>query len=451
MLRKVLVANRGEIARRVIRACQDLGLRSVAVFSEADRDASYCRQADETQCIGPANPMKSYLSVDAIMGATAASGADAVHPGYGFLAESAALANAVENLPAVWIGPPSWVLRQIESKSHCRNIAVEVEVPIIPGSAGIVSTPEEVLEVAERVGYPILLKLDRGGGGKGIAKVESSSQAPALLSQVQRVGSAAFGSSDVYVEKVVPRARHIECQFIADAYGSVVCLGERECSIQRRHQKIIEESPAQGLSPRERDEITTYTRLLVTKMQYTGAGTIEFMYSDEYGMQFLEVNARLQVEHPVSELVSGQDIVQMQIRIAGGERLGISQGDVVLSGHAIEARCYAEDPDTFRPSPGFITGLSLPRTGRDLRVEHAMESGSAVSPYYDPMVAKVISWGASRDEARQRLVSALLEFDIQGVDTTIPFNIRVLESKLFKDGILTTDSIDSGLRFEDGQ
>lgn len=448
MINKVLVANRGEIVRRVIRACGDLGLRSVAVYSDADAGASYCRQADEAHGIGAANPMKSYLNVEALVEAIRQSGADAVHPGYGFLSENADFAEAVERAGAVWVGPPSHVLRSIQSKSYCRDIATEAGVPVVPGSLGLVSDPDGVYQVAESIPYPLLLKLDRGGGGKGIEMVRDANEVPKVFESVQRIGLMAFGSPDVYVEMAVAEPRHIEVQFIADRSGNVVCLGERECSIQRRHQKIIEESPSPVVSPEQREELTSYASRLAKGMGYVGAGTMEFLRSRSGSFYFMEVNARLQVEHPVSEFVSGEDIVQWQLRIAAGEDLSFTQDDVELTGHSIEARCYAEDSATFLPSPGVVSGLQLPVMGRHLRVDHALELGGSVPPYYDPLIAKVVSWDSTRDGAISRLTKALASFSIEGIATTIPLNRVILQSDAYRHGDLHTGFLEEILAQE---
>jgi acetyl-CoA carboxylase biotin carboxylase subunit len=442
MLKKVLVANRGEIVRRVVRACADLGLRSVAVYSDADEGASYARQADEAYRIGEANPVKSYLNGVAIIDAVKRSAADAVHPGYGFLSENADFAGAVEAAGATWIGPPSRVLRDIESKSYCRAIATQAGVPVIPGSTGVLATADDVRSAASLLNYPLLLKLDKGGGGKGIEKVEGPDEIDTVFQRVQRIGAMAFAQPDVYIEEAIVEPRHIEVQFIADYDGHVVCLGERECSIQRRHQKIIEESPSPVVTPVQRRRLTEYTTALAKGMGYVGAGTMEFLRSGTGNFYFMEVNARLQVEHPVSEFVTGEDIVQWQLRIAGGEALDMVQDDVTLTGHAIEARCYAEEPGTFRPSPGTIKGLRFPAMGRYLRIDHALEVGGSVPPYYDPLIAKVISWDADRDKAITRLRAGLSGFSIEGVATTIPANLLILESDAYRLGNLHTGFLD---------
>lgn len=442
MINKVLIANRGEIVRRVTRACGDLGLRTVAVYSDADAGAAYARQAEERVHIGASNPVKSYLNIEALVDAIRQSAADAVHPGYGFLSENADFAEAVEAAGAVWVGPPAAILRAIESKCYCRAIATGVGVPVVPGSTAVLDTPDAVREAAVGLDYPVLLKLDRGGGGKGIEKVQGPEQIDEVFARVQRIGTMAFGKPDVYVEQAIAEPRHIEVQFIADHQGNVVCLGERECSIQRRHQKIIEESPSPVVTPAQREQLTDYATRLAKGMGYIGAGTMEFLRSDAGDFYFMEVNARLQVEHPVSEYVTGHDIVQWQLRIAGGEPLAFSQGDIRLGGHSIEARCYAEEPGTFRPSPGTVQGIHFPTMGRHLRVDHALEMGGVVPPYYDPLIAKVISWGDSREQAIGRLVEGLSQFSVQGFATTVPVNLLILQSEAYRSGDLHTGFLD---------
>jgi acetyl/propionyl-CoA carboxylase alpha subunit len=442
MVSKVLIANRGEIVRRVVRACGDLGLRTVAVYSDADAGASYVRQADEAYRIGESNPVKSYLNMEALTAAIRDSGADAVHPGYGFLSENADFAEAVEGTGAAWIGPPSCVLRAIESKCYCRAIATRAGVPVVPGATEVLTTADDVRIVAERLNYPILIKLDRGGGGKGIERVDGPAQIEEVFQRVQRIGAMAFGYPDVYVEEAIVDPRHIEVQFIADASGNVVCLGERECSIQRRHQKIIEESPSPVVTQEQREQLMEHATKLAKGMGYIGAGTMEFLRSGTGNFYFMEVNARLQVEHPVSECVTGHDIVQWQLRIAGGEKLTFNQNDVHLSGHSIEARCYAEEPGSFRPSPGTIKSLRLPVMGRHVRIDHALEVGAVVPPYYDPLIAKVISWSHDRDGAIAHMTEALSSFWVEGIATTIPVNLLIMGSAAYRSGDLHTGFLD---------
>ncbi len=443
MIKKLLIANRGEVVCRIIRACQSLGIRTVAVYSEADRGALFTRQADEAVHIGPANPMKSYLDIEAIMAAARACGADAVHPGYGFLAENYDFAHAVIENGMVWVGPAPEVMKAVESKCYCRHIAEKVQVPVNPGTLDPIKDVEEVYRFAEQVGYPVFLKLDKGGGGKGIEMVNADAEASAVLERISRIGLAAFGSSDCYIEKVLADPRHLEVQFLGDHFGNYVCLGERECSIQRRHQKIIEESPSPVVSPEDRERIFDYSLRLARAMNYQGAGAIEGLRSKAGDYFFMEINARLQVEHPVTEFLTGVDIVQTQLKIASGEKMALSQEAVKMVGHAIEARVYAEDPVTFQPSPGVIEKLHLPQEGRDLRIDHALEEGGSVPPFYDPLLAKVIAWSETREQATSRLLDALGEFQIEGVKTTIPLNISILKHPDFKAGHYHTGFIGS--------
>lgn len=438
MIQKLLIANRGEIAVRIIRACRNLGIKAVAVYSEPDRDALFVRMADEAFFIGPANPVKSYLNIDALIGAAKESGADAVHPGYGFLSENALFADAVDLNGFTWVGPSAVALRIVESKCACRRIADDAGIPVIPGTLNPVKDVQEIIEFAKKCGYPVFVKLDKGGGGKGLEIMTSASDASAIYEKIGRIGQIAFSCSDCYVEKAFVRPRHIEVQFIADESGNVVCLGERECSVQRRHQKIIEESPSVIVTDEDRERLFDYTVRLVKAMKYKNAGTMEFLRSQSGDYHFMEVNARLQVEHPVTELVSGIDIVEAQIKIAGNERFEIIQDDVKLDGHAIEARVYAEDPFSFKPSPGTIHKIQFPEQGKHLRIDHALEENCKVPAFYDPLLAKVIAWNRTRPEALSRLLEAMQEFVIEGILTTIPTNIRILEDYRFKAGEIDT-------------
>lgn len=443
MIKKLLIANRGEVVSRIIRACDALGIRTVAVYSEADRDALFTRQADESVHIGPANPMKSYLNVEAIIEAARRSGADSVHPGYGFLAENYAFAQAVISEGMTWVGPSPEVMKAVESKCYCRHIAEKAQVPVNPGTLDPIKHAEEVYRFAREVGYPVFLKLDKGGGGKGIEMVNADAEVPAVFDRISRIGLAAFDSSDCYLEKVVVNPRHLEVQFLGDHFGNYVCLGERECSIQRRHQKIIEESPSPIVTPADREMIFDYSLRLARAMKYQGAGTIEGLRSEAGDYYFMEINARLQVEHPVTEFLTGVDIVQTQLRIASGETLSLSRDEVKMDGHAIEARVYAEDPVTFQPSPGVVNKLRLPRETDDLRIDHALEEGGSVPPFYDPLLAKVIAWGKNRESATSRLIEALKDFQIEGVSTTIPLNVSILEHPEFKAGNYHTGFIET--------
>jgi acetyl-CoA carboxylase biotin carboxylase subunit len=442
MINRLLIANRGEIVARIIRTCKELGVYTVAVYSEADKHAPYLEQADDAVLIGPANPMQSYLNIEALIQAAQQTEADAVHPGYGFLSERGAFAEAVEQTGLVWVGPSAKVLRAISSKCHCRHLADGIQVPVIPGTLNPVSDSETVAAYGRDQGWPIFLKLDKGGGGKGIEIVNNESEAEEVLQRAGRIGQMAFGSPDCYIEQVVHQPRHIEVQFLADKHGNCVCLGERECSVQRRHQKIIEEAPSVVVTDEDRKRLFDRARRIVLKIGYEGAGTIENLRSTDGNYYFMEINARLQVEHPVTEYLTGLDIVKWQLMIASGEKLNFSQADVKMNGHAIEARVYAEDPETFVPSPGTITSLRLPETGSRLRIDHALKENGSVPPFYDPLLAKVIAWGSERAEASNRLIEALADFKIEGIKTTIPLNLAILKRPEFLAGNIDTGFID---------
>lgn len=438
MIKRLLIANRGEIVARITRTCREMGIATVAVYSEADRDAAYVSTADEAVPIGPSNPLQSYLNIDAIIQAARTTGADAVHPGYGFLSERAIFAQAVSDAGLTWVGPAPAVMKPISSKCYCRHLADSVGVPFIPGTIDPVHDPQEVIAFGREHGYPLLLKLDKGGGGKGIERVDYEDQVEQVFQRACSIGNMAFGSSACYIEQLVPQPRHIEIQFVADNYGNCVLLGERECSIQRRHQKIIEEAPSTIVTEEDREMLFDYAGRMIRKMNYHGAGTLEELRSEDGHYYFMEVNARLQVEHGVSEMLTGTDVVRCQLEIASNEPLRFRQEDIRMRGHAIEARVYAEDPNTFLPSPGKITELRLPDAGAYLRVDHALQNNSSVPPYYDPLLAKVIAWGQDRTEARDRLVDALLQFRIEGIKTTIPANLKILKHPQFEQGDFTT-------------
>ncbi|MCB2192002.1 MAG: ATP-grasp domain-containing protein [Deltaproteobacteria bacterium] len=448
MIKKLLIANRGEIVPRIIRTCRDMGIATVAVHSEADKGAPFLSQADETVNIGPANPAQSYLSMDAIIEAAKQTSADALHPGYGFLSERGAFAQAVTDAGLTWVGPPPAVLKAISSKVYARKLAVEVGAAVTPGTLDPVSAPEEVVAFGEEHGYPLFLKLDKGGGGKGIERVSEASQAAEVFKRACSIGEMAFGSPACYIETEVVRPRHIEVQFIADTAGNVVCLGERECSIQRRHQKIIEEALSPVVDQATRAKLFADTAAIVKKMGYVGAGTLEGLRTKSGDHYFMEVNARLQVEHPVSEFLTGVDIVRQQLEVAMGKELPWGQSDIQTKGHAIEARVYAEDPETFFPSPGVISKVLLPEISDNLRVDHALADGCAVPPYYDPMLAKVIAYDQTRAKAIARLIEALKAFQVEGVKTTIPVNLRILEHPQFQAGDMDTSFIAEHLCLE---
>ena len=442
MIKKVLIANRGEIVNRVIKTCKKMNIQTVVVYSDADKNATYLKEADEAYYIGPSAPIKSYLNKENIIEVIKKSGADAVHPGYGFLSESAGFAKDVEKAGAIWIGPKPKFLEDIESKCYCRQIAQKAGVPITPGTTTPVSSVKEIYDVASDIGLPVLLKLDKGGGGKGIEKInsfESEEQTESILLNMKKIGEMAFASGDVYVEKAVLNPRHIEVQFISDNTGNVVCLGERECSIQRRYQKMIEESPSPVVTETDRKKLYDYTRKLVKAMNYTGAGTIEMLRAGNGEYYFMEINARLQVEHPVSEFVTGVDIVEQQIKIADGLPILFTQENVTIKGHAIECRVNAEDPVSFTPMPGSITKVDFPDTSNgNIRIEHAICDGYKITPYYDSMIFKLIAWGDNRNSCVENMKKALNQFKIEGVNTTIATDLRILENERFLSGKFST-------------
>ncbi len=442
MIRKVLIANRGEIVNRVIRTCKKMNIQTVVIYSDADKDATYIAEADEAYYIGPSAPVKSYLNKDAIIDVIKKSGADAVHPGYGFLSESADFAKEVAMTGAIWIGPKPEFLENIESKCYCRKVAEKAGVPITPGTTSPVSSVEEIYDIASEIGLPVLLKLDKGGGGKGIEKInsfESEEQTESIFLNMKKIGEMAFASGDVYVEKAVLNPRHIEVQFVCDNKGNVVCLGERECSIQRRYQKMIEESPSPVVTDKDRERLYDYTKRLVKAMNYTGAGTIEMLRAGNGEYYFMEINARLQVEHPVSEFVTGIDIVEQQIKIADGLPLSFTQDDIYIKGHAIECRVNAEDPVSFTPMPGSISKIAFPDVSSgNIRIEHALCDGYRITPYYDSMIFKLIAWGDDRLTCVENMKNALKQFKIEGVNTTISTDLRILENAHFLSGKFTT-------------
>src|SRR5580692_10274595 len=441
MFQKILIANRGEIAVRVICACKDLGIKTVAVYSEADRHSLHVRFADEAICIGPAKSSRSYLDIPSVISAAEITNVDAIHPGYGFLSENADFAEVCETSEIKFIGPKPDVTRAMGLKQHARAAMAECGVPILPGSDGILQSAEEGLETAARIGFPVMLKASAGGGGRGMRMVHEASELPSLLTQAQQEAGAAFSSQDVYMEKLVESPRHIEFQVLADEHGNVEILGERDCSIQRRHQKLLEESPSPALRPEVRDRVTAKLREAIRSIGYSNAGTVEFLMDEKGDLHFIEVNARIQVEHPVTEAVTGIDLVKAQIRIAAGERLqDILGGPVRFSGHAIECRINAENPDTFAPSPGRITGLNLPG-GVGIRVDtHAYQDG-VIPPYYDSLVAKLIAHGRDRAEAIQRMKRALDLFVVEGIQTSIPLHKRIMNEPDFVAGHVDTNFI----------
>jgi acetyl-CoA carboxylase, biotin carboxylase subunit len=438
MFRKILIANRGEIALRVICACKDLGIKTVAVYSEADRHSLHVRFADEAICIGPPKSSRSYLDVASVISAAEITDVEAIHPGYGFLSENADFAEVCELSGIKFIGPRPDVTRQLGLKQRARTIMQAAGVPILPGSLGVLNSTEEALRLAADISYPVMLKAAAGGGGRGMRIVRSESELPAMLVQAQAEAAAAFSSGDVYMEKLVQSPRHIEFQILADEHGNVEVLGERECSIQRRHQKLLEESPSPSVARELRNRISENLRSAMAVIGYSNAGTVEFLMDEDKNLYFIEVNARVQVEHPVTEFVTGVDIVKSQIRIAAGERLHeILSGPVSVNGHAIECRINAEHPETFAPSPGRITALNLPG-GIGVRVDTAAYTDSIIPPYYDSLVAKLIAHGKDRSEAIQRMKRALSMFVIEGIQTSIPLHERILSDEDFVAGRFDT-------------
>jgi acetyl-CoA carboxylase biotin carboxylase subunit len=441
LFKKILIANRGEVALRIIFACRELGIKTVAVYSEADENSLHVRFADEDVCIGPARSADSYLNVPAVISAAEITGADAIHPGYGFLSESAYLAEVCEACHIKFIGPDPQVIRLMGDKARARRVMKKAGVPILPGSDGPLDSEDKALKLAKEIGYPIIVKATAGGGGRGMRVVRAANELSHAVKTAQREAEAAFGVGDVYIEKYVERPRHIEFQILGDHHNNVVHLGERECSIQRRHQKLIEESPSPALSEKMRRKMGGIVIDAAKAVQYTNAGTFEFLMDPDGRFYFMEANTRLQVEHPVTEMVTGIDIVKEQIRIAAGERLSFKQSEVTFTGHSIECRVNAEDPETFVPSPGVIHVFSAP-FGPGVRVETFAHTDCTISPYYDSMIAKIIVHGRDRQEAIARMKRALETTVIEGIKTTIPLHLRILIEPDFVAGKLSTSFMD---------
>jgi acetyl-CoA carboxylase biotin carboxylase subunit len=437
MFKKILIANRGEIAMRIIFACRELGIKTVAVYSEADENSLHVRFADEDVCIGPPRSADSYLNVPAVISAAEITGADAIHPGYGFLSESAYLAEVCEACHIKFIGPDPQVIRLMGDKARARRVMKKAGVPILPGSDGPVESEEKALKIAKDIGYPVIVKATAGGGGRGMRVVRAAAELSHAVKTAQREAEAAFGVGDVYLEKYVESPRHIEFQVLGDQHGAVVHLGERECSIQRRHQKLIEESPSPALTEKMRRRMGGVVIDAAKAVQYTNAGTFEFLMDPSGRFYFMEANTRLQVEHPVTEMVTGLDIVKDQIRIAAGERLGLKQSDITFNGHSIECRVNAEDPETFVPSPGVIHVFSVPG-GPGVRVETLAHSDCTISPYYDSLIAKIIVHGRDRSEAIARMKRTLEMTVIEGIKTSIPLHLKILNDPDFVAGKLST-------------
>ncbi len=435
LFQKILIANRGEIALRVQRACRELGIPTVAVHSTADSAAMHVRLADESVCIGPPAARDSYLNMASILSAAHVTGADAIHPGYGFLSENAAFAEMVEDHGLTFIGPSPAHIRMMGDKITAKTAMARLGVPLVPGSDGALSDFEAARDVAQRVGYPVLIKAAAGGGGRGMKVAHSALEIEEAWTVARTEARAAFGNDEVYLEKYLDRPRHIELQIMADSHGNVVHFGERDCSLQRRHQKVLEEAGSPALTHKQRDAIGATATAALRELGYRNAGTLEFLYQDGQ-FAFIEMNTRLQVEHPITEMVCGVDLVREQIRIACGEKLGYTQADVKFSGHAIECRVNAEDPDNFMPTPGRVEAFHAPG-GLGVRVDSALYAGYVVPPYYDSMVAKLIVHAPTRPEAIARLRRALEEFAVLGIKTTLPLHQRIIEDPRFQAGDYT--------------
>lgn len=440
MIKKILIANRGEIAVRIIRACQELGISTVAVYSEADKDALHNSLADEAYCIGPAPSKESYLHIPHILSIASLTGADAIHPGYGFLAENAQFAEMCEALNITFIGPTPFAISKMGDKNEAKRTMKEAKVPCVPGTEGLIEKVEEAIGVAKKIGYPVIVKATAGGGGKGMRVADNEEELKKAVIAAQTEAQTAFGNPGVYLEKYIEEPRHIEIQVLGDKYGNVIHLGERDCSIQRRHQKLIEEAPSPVLSEKLREKMGKAAVSAAKAVGYHGAGTVEFLLDKHGEFYFMEMNTRIQVEHPVTELVTGVDLIKEQIRVAAGEKLNVKQKDIVIHGWSIECRINAEDPArNFIPSPGKIH-MYLPPGGNGVRVDSACYPGYVIPPYYDSMVAKLIVWAPTREEAIAKMKTALRGFVVEGpgIKTTIPFHEKLLSREDFQKGEFDT-------------
>ncbi|AGN37037.1 acetyl-CoA carboxylase biotin carboxylase subunit [Bacillus paralicheniformis] len=439
MIKKLLIANRGEIAVRIIRACKELGIDTVAVFSEADREALHVQMADEAFCIGPKLSKDSYLNITNIVSVAKMTGADAIHPGYGFLAENADFAELCEEVNVTFVGPTADAISKMGTKDVARETMQQAGVPIVPGSKGIIEDIEDAVSLARDIGYPVIIKATAGGGGKGIRVARTEEELINGIKITQQEAATAFGNPGVYIEKYIEDFRHVEIQVLADTHGNTIHLGERDCSIQRRLQKLLEETPSPALDEGIREQMGQAAVKAAEAVKYTGAGTVEFIYDyREQKFYFMEMNTRIQVEHPVTEMVTGVDLIKEQIRVASGEKLALTQDEVTFNGWAIECRINAENPEkNFMPSPGKIE-MYLPPGGLGVRVDSAAYPGYSIPPYYDSMIAKVITYGKTREEAVSRMKRALSEFVIEGVHTTIPFHLKLLEHETFVSGEFNT-------------
>ncbi|WP_100399204.1 acetyl-CoA carboxylase biotin carboxylase subunit [Bacillus sp. FJAT-44742] len=438
MFKKILVANRGEIAIRIIRACKEMNIQSVAVYSETDKDALHVKTADEAYCIGPAQASESYLHMENIISAALLSNADAIHPGYGFLSEQPKFVELCEAVNLTFIGPSSEAIRKMGEKAEARKTMKSAGVPTVPGTEGVIEELEEVRTIAEKIGYPVIAKASAGGGGKGMRKADNKESLEKAVRQAQNEAKSIFGDGGVYVEKFIEEPRHIEVQLLADRHGNVVHLGERDCSIQRRHQKLIEEAPSPALNLELREKMGEASIKAAKAVNYCGAGTVEFLLDKHNRFYFMEMNTRIQVEHPVTEMVTRVDIVKEQISVAAGEPLSFTQEEVILDGHSIECRINAEDPEkNFRPSPGEITEFAPPQ-GFGMRIDTAVYKGYEITPFYDSMVAKLIVWGKTREEAISRMKRGLTDLKIGNIQTTIPLHLQIIENSQFQTGAFDT-------------
>jgi acetyl-CoA carboxylase biotin carboxylase subunit len=448
MYKRILIANRGEIALRIVRACKELGIETVCVYSTADRGSQYLQLADEAICIGPPKSAQSYLKIDQIISAAEVGNVEAIHPGYGFLAENAHFNEVCRSCKIDFIGPTPQAMESLGDKNAARAMARKAKVPVVPGSAGLLDDDAEAVRVAHEIGFPVLIKATAGGGGKGMRVASNDLALKTALQQARTEAQAAFGNAGVYLEKYIERPRHVEVQIIADQHGNVCHLFERECSTQRRHQKLIEESPAPRLPKEKRLAMCEAAVRLIKEANYTNAGTVEFIVDQDDNFYFIEVNARIQVEHPVSELVTGVDLIKTQIRVAAGEPLPFTQADIVPRGAAIECRINAEDPDrNFQPCPGLIRQMHIPG-GPGVRWDSHAHAGYTVPPYYDSMIGKLIGYRATRDEAIATMKRALDELRIEGIKTTAPFHKRVLSHATFVDGLVDTKFVERTLLAE---
>ena len=441
-MRKILIANRGEIAVRIIRACQELGIATVAVYSEADKDSLHTRIADESVCIGPGPSTKSYLNLPMIISAVEVSGADGVHPGYGFLSENHNFAAVCEEHKIKFIGPKSDHILALGNKVQARAIAERAKVPMLPGSGGKVSSIEEARKIAGEIGFPLIIKAAAGGGGRGMKIIHQEQQLEMQFQIAQQEAQSFFANPDVYIERYCSNPRHVEVQLVCDEHGNAAHLGERDCSVQRRHQKLIEESPCPAIDDKKRQEIGDVAVALAKEVGYSSVGTVEFLMDDDGSVYFMEVNTRIQVEHPVTELVSGIDLIKEQIRIACGEKLSFEPKTIKMRGHAIECRINAEDPETFAPWPGKVTDYHQPG-GPGVRVDSMLYAGYTVPSLYDSMIAKLITYGKDRDEAIARMRRALFEMKVDGIRTNIPFHSRVMNNEKFIAGDVSTKFMDN--------